>query len=190
MVEPISGSDNKRKCDSVADAINRLLHNLIIKCARGEGVRNFYAVGVIGYGNNVAPGFSGKLAGRELVPISEVANAPARVEEVDGYPRRAWTDASGRVLVEDYVVTGMAHGTPLRPGREAGESGKAGAHMLDVGLSSTDRIAAFFGIAPKPGARTERPHARPAVGPDLHSEPANDVQSVIEKALRAAGLMR
>jgi hypothetical protein len=81
MVEPISGSDNKRKCDSVADAINRLLHNLIIKCARGEGVRNFYEVAVIGYGADVTPAFSGKLAGRELVPISEVANSPARVEE-------------------------------------------------------------------------------------------------------------
>lgn len=81
MVEPIAGGDNKRKCDSVADAINRLLHNLIIKCARGEGVRNFYEVCVIGYGNTVAPAFSGKLAGRELVPIAEVATAPARVEE-------------------------------------------------------------------------------------------------------------
>ncbi|MDX1952446.1 MAG: VWA domain-containing protein [Verrucomicrobiota bacterium] len=81
MVEPIAGGENKRKCDGVADAINRLLHNLIIKCARGEGVRNFYEVCVIGYGETVGPGFSGKLAGRELVPISEVASSPARVEE-------------------------------------------------------------------------------------------------------------
>jgi len=81
MVEPIAGSDGKRKCDSVADAINRLLHNLIIKCARGEGVRNFYDVCVIGYGAQVAPGFSGPLAGRDIVPLSEVANHPARVEE-------------------------------------------------------------------------------------------------------------
>jgi hypothetical protein len=81
MVEPISGSENKRKCDSVADAINRLLHNLIIKCARGEGVRNFYEVCVIGYGASVAPAFSGPLAGRDLVPLSEVASSPARVEE-------------------------------------------------------------------------------------------------------------
>jgi hypothetical protein len=81
MVEPISGGDNKRKCDSVADAINRLLHNLIIKCARGEGIRNFYEVAVIGYGAQVAPAFSGKLAGRDIVPISEVAASPARVEE-------------------------------------------------------------------------------------------------------------
>ncbi len=82
MAEPIAGStEAKRKCDSVADAINRLLHNLIIKCARGEGVRNFYEVCVIGYGAQVMPGFSGKLAGRDLVPLSEIANSPARVEE-------------------------------------------------------------------------------------------------------------
>ena len=81
MVEPIAGSDGKRKCDSVSDAINKLLHNLIIKCARGEGVRNFYEVGVIGYGAQVAPGFSGPLAGRDMVPLSEIAHSPARVEE-------------------------------------------------------------------------------------------------------------
>jgi hypothetical protein len=82
MAEPIAGSaEGKRKCDSVADAINRLLHNLIVKCARGEGVRNFYEVCVIGYGAQVVPGFSGKLAGRDLVPIAEIANCPARVEE-------------------------------------------------------------------------------------------------------------
>ncbi len=82
MAEPIAGSaENKRKCDSVADAINRLLHNLIIKCARGEGIRNFYEVCVIGYGAQVMPGFSGKLTGRDLVPLSEIANSPARVEE-------------------------------------------------------------------------------------------------------------
>lgn len=81
MVDPIAGSEGKRKCDSVADAINRLLHNLIIKCARGEGVRNFYEVCVIGYGAQVGPAFSGPLVGRDLVPLSEVAAAPARVEQ-------------------------------------------------------------------------------------------------------------
>jgi hypothetical protein len=82
MAEPIAGSaEGRRKCDSVSDAINKLLHNLIIKCARGEGVRNFYEVCVIGYGAQVAPGFSGKLVGRDLVPLSEIANSPARVEE-------------------------------------------------------------------------------------------------------------
>lgn len=72
----------KTKAQSVADAVNRLLQNLIIKCAKSEGVRDYYNVGVIGYGNNrVSSAFGGALAGRELVPISEIANAPARVDE-------------------------------------------------------------------------------------------------------------
>jgi len=81
MVNPMAGSDGKRKCDSVADAINRLLQNLVVKCARGEGVRNFYEVGVIGYGENVSLAFSGPLAGRGLVPLSDIADSPARIEE-------------------------------------------------------------------------------------------------------------
>ena len=88
MSESIAGSpENKRKCDSVADAINRLLHNLIIKCARGEGVRNFYEVAVIGYGAQVMPALSGKLARRDLVTIGEIATSPAglaeRVRQID-----------------------------------------------------------------------------------------------------------
>jgi hypothetical protein len=81
MIEPISGGDGRRKCDIVSDSINRLLHNLIIKCARGEGIRDFYELAVVGYGATVAPGFSGPLAGRDIVALSEVANNPARVEE-------------------------------------------------------------------------------------------------------------
>ena len=74
-------AQGRTKAQSVADAINRLLQNLVIKCAKEEGVRDYYHVGVIGYGAHVGPAFSGSLAGRELVPISEIGNMPARVEE-------------------------------------------------------------------------------------------------------------
>ena len=60
-----------------------------------------------------------------------------------------WLGREGQELIEHYNVRGMAHGTPLMPGTGEGESGEARPHMLDVGLSSTDRIAAFFGIGPK-----------------------------------------
>jgi hypothetical protein len=72
---------NRKKADGVADAINRLLQNLVIKCAKSEGVRDYYHVGVLGYGSKVGPAFGGALAGRELVPISEIADNPARVDE-------------------------------------------------------------------------------------------------------------
>jgi hypothetical protein len=76
-----AGESAKRKAEGVADAINRLLQNLVIKCAKSEGVRDYYHVGVIGYGGSVGPAFQGALARRELIPISEIANSPARVEE-------------------------------------------------------------------------------------------------------------
>jgi hypothetical protein len=74
-------AQGRTKAQGVADAINRLLQNLVIKCAKSEGVRDYYSVGVLGYGQRVGPAFGGALAGRELVPISEIANSPARIEE-------------------------------------------------------------------------------------------------------------
>lgn len=80
MSDPFGGTGGRRKADSVSDAINRLLQNLVLKCSKGEGVRNYYDVGVIGYGSSVGSAFSGALSGKTLVPIGDVANAPARVE--------------------------------------------------------------------------------------------------------------
>ena len=80
MADPFGEDSKRRKADQVADVINRLLQNLIIKCAKQEGVRDYYHIGVIGYGNQVGPAFAGTLAGKDLVPISEVANTPARIE--------------------------------------------------------------------------------------------------------------
>lgn len=82
MEDPFgAGESNRSKADGVADAINRLLQNLVIKCAKSEGVRDYYDVGVIGYGQKVGPAFGGSLAGRDLAPISEIADNPERVEE-------------------------------------------------------------------------------------------------------------
>ena len=122
---------------------------------------------------------------------------PDKVDRVEGHPRQAWLGANGEPLVEQYVITGMDHGIPL-DGSGEDALGEAGAHMLDVGLSSTARIAAFFGIAPE---TAERPQAaRPAAAsrpkpaakalPQVTLPKASGPQKVIEDALRKAGLMR
>jgi uncharacterized protein YegL len=79
MTDPYASG--KRKADGVADAINKLLSNLSIKCTKSEGVRDYFDVGVISYGKKVEPALSGELAGHALAAISAVANHPARVEE-------------------------------------------------------------------------------------------------------------
>ena len=82
MRNPIGGGEvPMRKAEAVADAVNRLLSELSIKCAKEDGVRDYFHVGVIGYGASVGPIFDGALAGRDLVPLSEAAAAPARLEE-------------------------------------------------------------------------------------------------------------
>ena len=75
------GSEGQKVANGVADSINMWLQELSIKCAKSEGVRDYYNIGVLGYGTDVASGFIGALAGRELIPISEIADNPARLDE-------------------------------------------------------------------------------------------------------------
>lgn len=80
MADPFGGGGGK-KDQKVADAINNLLFNLTIKCAKSEGVRDYYHVGVLGYGEQVGSALGGELAGKDLTPISKIADAPERIEE-------------------------------------------------------------------------------------------------------------
>ncbi len=81
MLEPFGVQPDKQKAEGVADAINRLLQNVIIKSARFDGVRDYFYVGIIGYGGKVESALSGTLAGQVLVRVSAIALAPLRVEQ-------------------------------------------------------------------------------------------------------------
>lgn len=81
MNKPFGVQQGKSKAQGVADAINRLLQNLVLKCSKLDGVRDYFHVGVIGYGEQVAPAFAGVLAGRRLDTISAIANNPLRVDQ-------------------------------------------------------------------------------------------------------------
>ena len=84
MEEPFgsaAGESSQKKATALADIVNRLLANIAIRCSKGEGVRDYFHLGVLGYGTQVGSAFGGALSGRDLVPISELANNPLRVEE-------------------------------------------------------------------------------------------------------------
>lgn len=81
MRDNIGSGEGQRKCDVVADALNRLLSELCIKCAKEEGVRDYFYVAVIGYGTDVGPAIAGYLAGKDIAALSEIASSPARVED-------------------------------------------------------------------------------------------------------------
>lgn len=75
-------------------------------------------------------------------------------DRVDGFPRRVWRANDGSVVVESYTITGMAHGTPLATGAGEGSVGTAGPFLLDVGISSSYRIAEFWGLIEGAGRST------------------------------------
>jgi hypothetical protein len=131
-----------------------------------------------------------------------VGPEPDRTDKVRGFPRRVWLGAGGEPVVEQYSIPGMGHGVPLAASAGEEALGAAGAHMLEVGLSSTQAIADFFGIAGEeqpramtrgvPAAETRQQAVKPAAAhrPAAQARAASGPQAVIEKALRAAGLMR
>ena len=95
MDGPFGGQPGKKKSEGVADAINRLLQNLVLKCAKADGVRDYFHVGVIGYGEDVGPRLAGTTADQPLAPISAVANNPLRLEQ-----RKRMADDGAGGLVE------------------------------------------------------------------------------------------
>lgn len=142
------------------------------------------------------------------LPIS-----PSVKTRVDGFPREVWINEAGDELIEAYTITNMAHGTPLAIGEAEGACGAPGPFLLPVGISSSYHIAKFFGIAVAraPAERnivklSPEPRHDAAVEPVLEGEvldkddetishqeprlPFPEIGAVINKALRAAGLIR
>jgi poly(hydroxyalkanoate) depolymerase family esterase len=125
----------------------------------------------------------------------------------DGQEHRVWLDDAGEEVLEEYRIAGMGHGTPLAT-RGPDGLGQAAPFMIEAGISSTRRIAEFFGIAPRrrapsvpdltPSDRPAAPRPEPASQERPRVDPAAfpgagtsaGVRRIIEDALRSAGLMK
>jgi poly(hydroxyalkanoate) depolymerase family esterase len=151
-----------------------------------------------GSGDHLVVPSNGEAIVKQWLDVHGLPGKPDSVDSGPSFSHRVWSGPDGAPLVEHVLVSGMGHGVPLNPGDGDGRSGQAGPHMLDVGVSSTDRIARFFGIADSRAAeapgRKAAPRPAPADGSApraAHPEPASaGVQKVIEDALKSAGLMR
>jgi hypothetical protein len=83
MEDPFGGGEaGRRKAEELATILNKLIHNLCIRCAKSDSIYDYFHVGVLGYSEaSCKPALGGELEGRSLVPISELANKPLRVED-------------------------------------------------------------------------------------------------------------
>lgn len=125
-----------------------------------------------------------------------ISKSPTRADRIEGYPHRVWCDSSGREVVEEYSITGMAHGTPLDASDE--DTGEvAGAFMLEAGISSTRQLLRFWDLAPDSAATVRmRPSTPHSIEPadsllaQMRQAPTDSIGRTIEEALRSAGLLR
>jgi hypothetical protein len=87
MEEPL-GNSTQRKCDELAKAVNAWLQNMTICTAAGEGIKDWFDIGVMGYRTDqqanaiLESAFLGPLAGKTFAAITEIEANPARIDNV------------------------------------------------------------------------------------------------------------
>jgi hypothetical protein len=77
-----AGDARLRKADTLADVVNRTLHDLVIRCTKAEEVRGYYDVAVLGYGASTGLPVSSALGGggEAIKKIGDIADHPLRLE--------------------------------------------------------------------------------------------------------------
>ena len=87
-------SSEKTKAQFVADVLNRTFMNLVTRCTKADGVRDYFHIGVLGYGHDgVKNSLHGVLGGQVLNPISALEANPLRVEQSVKFP--VWFEPQG-----------------------------------------------------------------------------------------------
>lgn len=158
----------------------------------------------------VAPSNADAIAAQWLSAHGFDKKTPTHSETAGRLAKRVWRNVTGEAMVEINMIAGMGHGTPIGDGL-----GAPGPFMLDAGLSSTREIARFWNIdaaqtnstrsnpkmpaGEKPSSPSPAPEKAvaklpvPSDGDVSKPRPKrapHDITTVIEDALRAAGLMR
>jgi hypothetical protein len=111
-------SSGRSKAQQVADVLNRTLATLITRCTKSEGTRNYFDIGLIGYGGSGAfNGFQGSLSGSVLHPISSIESSPLSIEE----RKKKVDDGAGGVIEQSikfpvWFEPKASGGTPMCQG--------------------------------------------------------------------------
>lgn len=136
--------------------------------------------------------------------VHDLEPVPDEIFQGAGHTHRVWKNAKGEIVLEDYRIAGMGHGTPVDT-QGSNPCGKAGPYMLEAGVSSTRLLVERWKLAGEQSTQTLPPSRSSAVDPHIRSlavggshkparptaqPPASGLQTVIEDALRRAGLMK
>jgi poly(hydroxyalkanoate) depolymerase family esterase len=195
----------------------RELQSLLRSASRHDGPWPTLSVWHGTADRTVAPSNAAAIVG-QWRDVHGLAQSPSFSTMLDGCARRVWLDADGREAIEEYLIAGMGHGTPLST-RGADGLGASAPFMLERGISSTLQIARFWGLTSAQNEQTAHPAPRLSASAAIEfseaesalriaatptviagarrddqssaspPHPAGSVKKIIEDALRAAGLM-
>jgi poly(hydroxyalkanoate) depolymerase family esterase len=115
---------------------------------------------------------------KQWLDLHQLPSAPTSEGTVGGYPRQIWWNSNGETVVEFYIITDMAHGTPIGTAENDQRYGIQGGFLIEASISSSYHIANFFGLT---SGVPQLPHKR---------RRALDVGAGIKRALTAMGLLK
>ena len=77
----MEAQSSQTKAQKVADAINSFIYLLGLRCTKDDEFRNYFEIGVIGYGTDTGSAFTGNLSGQILYPIGTIYPNYIRMEK-------------------------------------------------------------------------------------------------------------
>ncbi len=142
---------------------------------------------------------------KQWTDVHGLALNTASEDRVDGHLHRSWSDASGQVVVEEYLIGGMAHGIPLSTIDGEHLYGRTGPYMLEAGIPSSYHIARSWNLTGTRSNAADAPSEPNVLPMDVDDHPGSDqetglprqpdhrglpLRTVIESALKSAGLIK
>jgi poly(hydroxyalkanoate) depolymerase family esterase len=204
---------------TVADALGAMFKGKELTArARGDAVRSASAHAgpwprvSIWHGSadtTVKPVNAGELV-KQWTSVHGIAQKKPAASTIGDTRLRTWTGPDGKAAVSEYLVPGLGHAVPINPSHDGARGEHVSPHFTDTGLSSTAHILRDWELAPAEGAARpatktaavpkaqpsaaalpDKTPPRPAAKPESRRPArAGDIESVIVKALKSAGLMR
>jgi feruloyl esterase len=123
----------------------------------------------------VHPGNAAEIA-KQWTEIHGAGQKPDAVEPHATYTRRVWNNDAGEPVIEEYSVPGLGHGTPLATGDGKDHFGAPAPYLLEAGVSSSHRLAEFWGIAAPGSVKATAPSTQRAA-PISESRPDARIKS-------------
>jgi poly(hydroxyalkanoate) depolymerase family esterase len=100
---------------------------------------------------------------QQWVEVHGLKEEPDYMENAEDHFHGVWENADGEPVIEAYMISDMDHGVPisLRPDPES--CGAEAPYFIPVGISSSRRIAQFWGL----GEAADTPRVRPEASVSL-----------------------